>query len=60
MKKQCELSLNELDAVIGAGVLEYIKETYNALVGNPGNSGETIPLGAAAAHGFSADASCGG
>jgi len=43
MNKQSELSLNELDAVTGAGFLEYIKETINALGQGTGNSGNPPP-----------------
>jgi hypothetical protein len=39
MNEQHELSFDELDAVTGAGIIEYIVETVHALGQGTGNSG---------------------
>jgi hypothetical protein len=39
MNEQHELSFDELDAVKGAGIIEYVVETVHALGQGTGNSG---------------------
>ena len=39
MNEQHQLSFDELDAVTGGGIIEYIKETINALGQGTENSG---------------------